>query len=237
MAATDLGTRVAGLDWSSLGETLDEQGFAQTPVVLSASECRALAELYDTGQFRSTVSMAQHRFGAGEYRYFDRPLPETVETLRRAFYPRLAGIANGWAERLSEPVRYPSDLDAFLDRCHAAGQERPTPLIFRYEPGDWNALHQDVYGDVAFPFQVVTLLDRPGEDFEGGELVLVEQRPRQQSQAHVVTLRRGAFCVFTNRHRPVEGTRGVYRATVRHGVSTLTSGRRTTLGIIFHDAR
>jgi hypothetical protein len=181
--------------------------------------------------------MARHGFGAGEYKYFDRPLPDPVGQLRAAFYPPLAATANRWAERLGEDERYPAQLDAFLARCHAAGQPRPTPLMLRYGPGDWNALHQDVYGDVAFPLQIVTVLERPGVDFEGGEFVLTEQRPRAQSRAHVQQLRQGAFLIFTTRHRPAEGSRGYHRAAMRHGVSTLTRGRRTTLGVIFHDAR
>jgi hypothetical protein len=229
--------RIESLPWPELHDELDAHGFAQTRAVLSAQECRDLADLYENGRFRSTITMARHRFGEGEYKYFDRPLPEPVAELRAAFYPPLAEAANRWAERLGEDVRYPGELDEFLERCHDAGQTRPTPLILRYGPGDWNALHQDIYGDVAFPFQVVTLLDRPGEDFEGGEFVLLEQRPRAQSRAHVVQLRRGAFLIFTTRQRPVEGSRGYYRAAMRHGVSTLTAGRRTTLGLAFHDAR
>jgi uncharacterized protein len=229
--------RIAALPWPELHATLDERGFVQTGAVLSAGECRELSRLYETGTFRSTIAMARHRFGEGEYKYFDRPLPETVGDLRAALYPPLAKAANRWAERLQEDIRYPPELDGFLERCRAAGQTRPTPLILRYGPGDWNALHQDIYGDVAFPFQAVTVLDRPGEDFEGGEFVLLEQRPRAQSRAHVVQLRRGAFLIFTTRQRPARGSRGYYRAAMRHGVSTLTSGRRTTLGIVFHDAR
>jgi hypothetical protein len=232
-----LSERIESLPWPELHDELDAHGFAQTRAVLSAQESRDLADLYENGQFRSTITMARHRFGEGEYKYFDRPLPEPVAELRAAFYPPLAEAANRWAERLGEDVRYPAELDEFLERCHEAGQTRPTPLILRYGPGDWNALHQDIYGDVAFPFQVVTLLDRPGEDFEGGEFVLLEQRPRAQSRAHVVQLRRGAFLIFTTRQRPVEGSRGFYRAAMRHGVSTLASGRRTTLGLVFHDAR
>jgi hypothetical protein len=237
MGMPKLTERVARLPWPELHDELDARGFAQTPAILSAQECRELAALYDNGRFRSTIAMARHRFGEGEYKYFDRPLPEPIADLRGAFYPPLAEAANRWAERLGTDDGYPADLEAFLDRCHAAGQTRPTPLILRYGPGDWNALHQDLYGDVAFPFQVVTVLDRPGEDFEGGEFVLLEQRPRAQSRAHVMRLRRGAFLIFTTRQRPVRGSRGFYRAAMRHGVSTLTTGRRTTLGIVFHDAR
>jgi uncharacterized protein len=204
--------------------------------VLTAGECHALRGLYENGSFRTTIAMARHRFGEGEYRYFDHPLPDAVAQLREAFYPPLAEAANRWAERLGEDTRYPDRLADFLRLCHRAGQKRPTPLMLRYGVGDWNALHQDLYGDVAFPFQVVTVLDRPGTDFQGGEFVLLEQRPRVQSRAHVISLRRGAFLIFTTRQRPVQGTRGYYRAAMRHGVSTVTEGERTTLGLIFHDA-
>jgi hypothetical protein len=227
--------RVSALPWPSLQAALDAQGFAQTPDVLTAHECRELNELYESGRFRSTITMARHSFGAGEYKYFENPLPDPVAQLRRAFYPLLAEAANRWAERLGGPG-YPARLSDFLERCHRAGQIRPTPLLLRYGAGDWNALHQDVYGEVAFPFQVVTVLDRPGRDFEGGEFVLTEQRPRAQSRAHVIQLRRGAFLIFTTSRRPVQGSRGYYRTAMRHGVSTVTSGRRTTLGVIFHDA-
>ena len=237
MTSEPIAARVAALPWPQLQDTLDSRGFAQTPAVLTASECRELAALYETGAFRSTIEMARHRFGEGQYRYFDRPLPDLVEHLRAGFYPPLAEAANRWAERLGEDARYPGALDAFLDRCHAAGQTRPTPLLLRYGPGDWNALHQDLYGDVAFPFQIVTVLDRPGEDFEGGELVLLEQRPRAQSRAHVLKPPRGAFVLFPTRERPNAGKRGHHRVGLRHGVSTVTRGRRTALGIIFHDAR
>jgi hypothetical protein len=228
--------RVEALPWPELHDRLDEHGFALTPTLLSATECRDLLKLYEEDRFRSTVTMARHRFGDGEYKYFDHPLPETIAELRCAFYPQLAKAANRWAQRLDENADYPDQLDEFLERCHAAGQHRPTPLMLRYGPGDWNALHQDLYGEVAFPFQLVTVLDRPHEDFEGGEFVLLEQRPRAQSRAHVVQLLRGAFLIFATRQRPVQGSRGFYRGAMRHGVSTVHSGARTTLGIIFHDA-
>src|SRR5207253_5000532 len=235
--ATDmLQERVAALPWPELQRTLDAQGFAPTPRVLSAKEGSALAALYESGNFRNTVIMARHGFGAGEYKYFAEPLPQMVATLRAAFYPPLAAAANRWAQYLGEDIRYPRTLGAFLRRCHGAGQRRPTPLLLRYGAGDWNALHQDLYGEVAFPFQIVTVLDRPGRDFQGGEFVLLEQRPRAQSRAHVQQLAQGAFLIFTTRQRPVKGRRGFYRAAMRHGVSTLQSGQRTTLGIIFHDA-
>jgi len=235
-ATSELEDRVLSLPWPELQGALHARGFAQTPTVLSARECSQLARLYESGTFRSTVAMAHHRFGEGEYRYFADPLPEAVARLRAAFYRPLAEVANRWAEQLGEDVRYPDTLEPFLQRCHRAGQTRPTPLMLRYGRGDWNALHQDIYGGIAFPFQIVTVLDRPGRDFEGGQFVLLEQRPRAQSRAHVQELRRGAFLIFTTRERPVRGSRGFYRAAVRHGVSTLTAGRRTTLGIIFHDA-
>lgn len=228
--------RIAALPWTELGATLDERGFVQTPRLLSADECSDLDALYGSAAFRSTVTMSQHGFGRGEYKYFDHPLPDIVVALREAFYPRLAATANRWAAWLGEEASYPDVLESFLERCHRAGQMRPTPLMLRYSPGDWNALHRDLYGDVVFPFQVVILLDRPGVDFVGGELVLLEQRPRAQSRAHVVTLEQGAALIFTTRERPARGARGFYRAAVRHGVSTLVGGKRTTLGVIFHDA-
>ena len=233
---TAIPDRIAALPWPDLHAQLDARGFAQTGAVLTDGECEQLSALYEAGSFRSTISMARHRFGEGEYKYFAHPLPEAVAELRGALYPPLAEAANRGAGRLGEDVRYPAALEEFLDRCHAAGQTRPTPLILRYGPGDWNALHQDVYGDVAFPFQAVTLLDPP-DAFEGGEFVLLEQRPRAQSRAHVLQLQRGALTLFTTRQRPAEGSRGHYRAAMRHGVSTLTAGRRTTLGLVFHDAR
>jgi hypothetical protein len=235
-AQQTIAQRVAALPWQRLQEELDAHGFAQTPTLLSAGECRQLAVLFERGSFRKTVAMGRHGYGQGEYRYFDRPLPPVVEELRGAFYPPLAQTADRWAERLGEEVRYPPTLKAFLARCHGAGQSKPTPLLLRYGAGDWNALHQDLYGEVAFPFQIVTVLERPGLDFTGGEFVLVEQRPRAQSRAHVCALQRGAFLIFATRQRPAAGTRGHYRAAIRHGVSTVRSGRRTTLGVIFHDA-
>ena len=235
-AAATIAARVASLPWDELDAALDAHGFACTPAVLTARECAALSGLYDTASFRSTVTMARHNFGRGEYRYFDDPLPETVAALRAALYPPLARVATRWSEQLGTGEDYPGTLAEFLERCHAAGQHRPTPLLLRYGPGDWNALHQDLYGEVAFPLQAATVLDRPGVDFDGGELVLTEQRPRAQSRAHVVPGQQGAFALFTNNHRPVAGARGYHRVTMRHGVSTLTRGRRTTLGLIFHDA-
>src|SRR5262245_8967118 len=234
--APTVADRITDLDWPSLTAQLDDQGFAQTPPVYTAADCRELAASFEDGRFRSTIDMRRYRFGEGEYKYFDAPLPAPIAGARTALYPPLAEVANEWAHRLGEPTDVPADLDAFLERCHRAGQRRPTPLILRYREGGHNTLHQDIYGDVAFPVQAVTVLDRPGADFEGGEFVLLEQRPRAQSRAHVIELQRGAFLIFSTRHRPVRGTRGYYRANMRHGVATVRSGQRTTLGVIFHDA-
>jgi hypothetical protein len=228
-------TRLEALDWDALTRRLDEDGFVQTPTVLTAAERAGLAGSFDDGNFRATIDMRRHRFGEGTYRYFDRPLPGVIAAARHTLYSPLAELANRWAQRLGEPEAYPADLEAFLERCHRAGQERPTPLILRYTTGGHNALHQDVYGEVAFPLQAVTLLSAIG-DFAGGQFVLVEGRPRQQSRAHVIDLDPGAFLIFPTSRRPVQGTRGFYRAAMRHGVATVLAGERTTLGIIFHDA-
>lgn len=234
---TGLAARLAGLDWSALRERLDRDGFASFGPLLDPAECREIAALYDEGgRFRSRIVMARHGFGLGEYKYFDYPLPEALATIRTAAYPPLAAIANRWAGRLGDTRHYPDTHAAFLAECHAAGQTRPTPLLLRYGPGDYNCLHQDLYGEHVFPLQMAILLDAPGRDFEGGELVLVESRPRRQSRAEVVPLGQGEAVIFAVRHRPVEGTRGPYRASLRHGVSRLRAGRRHTLGIIFHDA-
>jgi len=236
-AETSLQDRVGGLDWEELTGQLDGRGFAITEQLLTPAECEDLAALFDGGRFRATVEMARHRFGDGRYRYFDHPLPGAITELRSSFYRRLAPIANEWARRLRGDEEYPLEHEQLLERCRTAGQERPTPLILRYGEGDWNALHQDLYGDVFFPFQVLTILARPGVDFEGGEFVLVEQRPRAQSRAHVLDPPQGAFVIFPTHHRPNQGKNGYHRVGLRHGVSTLTSGSRTALGIIFHDAR
>jgi hypothetical protein len=230
-------SRVEALDWEELTAQLEGRGFAVTDRLLSERECAELAGLFDRGRFRATVEMARHRFGDGRYRYFDHPLPDPIAALREGFYRHLAPVANEWAKRLGEEERYPPSHPELLARCRAAGQERPTPLILRYGEGDWNALHQDLYGEVFFPFQVLTVLSRPGVDFEGGELVLVERRPRAQSRAHVLRPEQGAFVIFPTHHRPNRGKHGYHRVGLRHGVSTLTSGSRTALGIIFHDAR
>lgn len=236
-APPSLRRRVEALDWSDLNAQLEGRGFALTAPLLDESECGELAALFDDGRFRATVEMARHRFGDGRYRYFDHPLPGPIAELRASFYRRLAPVANEWAERLREDERYPLSHEELLARCRAAGQERPTPLILRYGAGDWNALHQDLYGEVYFPFQVLTVLSRPGVDYEGGEFVLVEQRPRAQSRAHVLRPEQGAFVVFPTHHRPNRGRNGHHRVGLRHGVSTVASGSRTALGIIFHDAR
>ena len=224
-------------DWGRAGDDLDRQGWATLPGMLIAPQCEALAGLYsDSTRFRSRVVMARHGFGQGEYQYFAYPLPEPIATLRPALYAALAPIANRWNATLGIDVQYPATHAAFLARCHAAGQTRPTPLLLQYGPGDYNCLHQDLYGAHAFPLQVVLLLSEPGRDFDGGEFVLTEQRPRMQSRAAVVPLRQGDAAVFAVHHRPVQGGRGPYRVMLRHGVSVLRSGRRHTAGIIFHDA-
>jgi uncharacterized protein len=235
---TSLRERVDALDWSALRSELDRRGFAVTEPLLDPEECRELSALFDGGRFRSTVEMGRHRFGEGRYRYFDHPLPAKIAALRGAFYAELAPIANEWSPLLrGNGDAFPADHEHLLERCRAAGQRRPTPLILRYHEGDWNALHQDLYGDVFFPFQVVTVLSEPGVDFDGGEFVLLEQRPRAQSRAHVVTPGQGAFVIFPTRERPNAGKTGYHRVGLRHGVSTVTRGSRTALGIIFHDAR
>ncbi len=230
--------RLGALDWRALAAELDAQGCAVLPGLLAPNACAGLAALYpDEGHFRSHIQMARHGFGKGEYRYFRYPLPDSIQRLRTALYPPLAAVANGWAERMGLPERYPADHAAFLARCHEAGQTRPTPLLLRYVPGDFNCLHQDLYGDRAFPIQVAILLSEPGRDFAGGEFVLTEQRPRMQSRAEVVPLRQGDAVAFAVNQRPVRGTKGDYRVTLRHGVSRVRAGLRHTLGIIFHDAR
>jgi hypothetical protein len=230
--------RVVALDWGAMGNELDAHGCAVTPQILTPEECEALAGLYASdAPFRSRVIMARHGFGRGEYKYFAYPLPDPIAELRTALYPPLAAIANRWNEAMGIEVRYPGGHRAYLDRCHKAGQPRPTPLLLQYGPGDYNCLHQDLYGEHVFPLQATVLLSRPGTDFHGGEFVLTEQRPRMQSRAEVVPLSQGQAVIFPVHHRPVQGTRGVYRVNMRHGVSRLRDGRRHTLGIIFHDAK
>jgi hypothetical protein len=236
--ATDIRARVDALDWDDLRTQLDQHGFAISTPLLDPTECQELADLFDSGRFRSTIDMARHRFGDGRYRYFEHPLPGTIASLRESFYRHLAPIANDWSARLrAGGEQFPLEHDELLRLCADAGQHRPTPLILRYGEGDWNALHQDLYGDVYFPFQVLTILSERGIDFEGGQFVLLEQRPRAQSRAHVLDPPRGAFVIFPTRHRPQQGRNGYYRVSLRHGVSTVHRGSRTALGVIFHDAR
>jgi hypothetical protein len=224
------------IDWERVRKDLDEQGSAILSSVLSAKECRALASLYpDDALFRSRVVMARHGFGRGEYKYFSYPLPDIVQGLRTALYRRLAPVANQWNLTMGMDVRYPEEHSDFVERCHDAGQRRPTPLLLQYGAGDYNCLHQDLYGEHVFPIQVAFLLSEPEGDFTGGEFVLTEQRPRMQSRPEVVPLRQGDGVAFAVHHRPVQGTRGSYRVNLRHGVSRLRSGQRHTLGIIFHD--
>ena len=223
-------------DWTAAAGELDLRGCVVLPGLLSPSVCRELAALYcEDSRFRSRIIMSRHGFGRGEYRYFAYPLPRVIAELRAKLYSHLAPIANEWSRRLGGDERYPSTLDAFLARCHAAGQVKPTPLLLQYGPGDYNCLHQDLYGEWVFPLQLTVLLSQPGE-FTGGEFVLTEQRPRMQSRAEVVPLQQGDGVVFAVHHRPVRGTRGDYRVNLRHGVSRVRSGQRHTLGVIFHDA-
>ena len=229
--------RIETINWERISRELDAQGSAILERVLSSDECQALAELYPAdGLFRSHIVMARHGFGQGEYKYFSYPLPEIIAELRTALYPRLMPIANRWNTAMGNAVRYPEKHADFIRRCHDAGQPRPTPLLLQYGEGDYNCLHQDLYGEHVFTIQVAILLSEPGKDFTGGEFVLTEQRPRMQSRPEVVPLRQGDAVAFAVHHRPVQGTRGTYRVNLRHGVSRLRSGHRHTLGIIFHDA-
>jgi hypothetical protein len=230
--------RIKAADWEGVSRDLDAQGNAIIEKLLSADECRALASLYTRDDiFRSRVVMERHGFGRGEYKYFSYPLPGLIEDLRTAAYPRLVPIANRWNEAMGVGIRYPEKHADFLERCHRAGQTKPTPLLLQYGAGDYNCLHQDLYGERVFPLQLTILLSEPGKDFTGGEFVMTEQRPRMQSRPIVVPLRQGDAVIFAVRYRPVEGTRGAYRVNLRHGVSCVRSGRRHTLGIIFHDAQ
>ncbi|HXI07756.1 MAG: 2OG-Fe(II) oxygenase [Bradyrhizobium sp.] len=236
--AADIVARVDAIDWAQATAELDAQGCAVLRSLLMPDECTALAAMYpDDGQFRSRVVMGRHGFGRGEYKYFAYPLPDLIAELRPALYGRLAGIANRWNESMGIDIRYPAAHAAFLKRCHEAGQTRPTPLLLQYEAGDYNCLHQDLYGEHVFPLQVAILLSEPGRDFAGGEFVLTEQRPRMQSRAEVVPLTQGDAVAFAVHHRPVQGTRGTYRVNLRHGVSRVRSGHRHTVGVIFHDAK
>jgi uncharacterized protein len=230
--------RLRALDWEQMAASLDTDGCATIGPVLSVAECQSLAATYgDDERFRSRIVMARHGFGRGEYKYFAHPLPDLVAGLRTTLYPGLASVANRWNEAMGIDVRYPDVHAKFLERCHRAGQTKPTPLLLQYGEGDYNCLHQDLYGEHVFPLQVTLLLSAPRKDFSGGEFVLTEQRPRMQSRAEVVPLRQGEGVIFPVHHRPVRGTRGVYRVNMRHGVSRVRSGHRHTLGIIFHDAR
>jgi hypothetical protein len=236
--SSDIPARVAAIDWAQAASDLDSQGAAVLKGLLSREECRALAALYpDDGRFRSRIVMGRHGFGRGEYKYFAYPLPDLIAELRPALYARLRDGANRWNEAMGIDIRYPESHDAFLKRCHAAGQTRPTPLLLQYGEGDYNCLHQDLYGEHVFPLQVAILLSEPGRDFTGGEFVLTEQRPRMQSRPEVVPLTQGDAVAFAVHHRPVQGTRGFYRVNLRHGVSRIRSGHRHTLGVIFHDSK
>jgi uncharacterized protein len=235
--STPIAERVASLDWPRISVDLNQYGCATTGVIVTPSECEELTRGYDDGAlFRSQVIMARHGFGRGEYKYYAYPLPDPIAALRTSLYPHFASIANDWESALGKEAGYPAEHSDFLDRCHRAGQRKPTPLLLKYGEGDFNCLHQDLYGELAFPLQVAFLLSQPGEDFTGGEFVLTEQRPRMQSRAEVVPLKRGEGVVFAVNQRPVKGTRGIYRVAMRHGVSRLRSGQRFTLGVIFHDA-
>ncbi len=236
-STSSIAARVAQLDWSALGQQLDARGYAMTPQLITVSECAELSDLFaDESRFRSRVDMARHRFGVGEYKYFAEPLPAIVATLRQQLYERLVPIANRWMGALKISTRFPSQLTSFLAECAAHGQTRPTPLLLHYTTDGYNCLHQDLYGAVAFPLQATFALSQVGEEYTGGEFLLVEQRPHAQSRGDAIVLRRGEAVIFANRFRPAVGPRGPYRAVVRHGVSRLHSGERLTLGIIFHNA-
>jgi hypothetical protein len=233
-----IAARVNSLDWDELGRSLWEIGWAKTPPLLTANECEALVALYaDEGRFRSRVDMARYRFGEGDYKYLAHPLPPLVTSLRETAYPPLAALANQWEEALGSSTRYPEDLAGLAELCRRHGQTKPTPLLLHYEAGGYNCLHQDLYGDVAFPLQITAFLSRRGVDYEGGDFLLVEQRPRAQSRGEAIHTEQGELVIFPTRHRPVRGARGFHRTTMRHGVSTITRGIRYTLGIIFHDAK
>jgi uncharacterized protein len=237
-APSAIAERVNAIDWTQVAAELDAQGCAVLKGLLAAEECRAIAALYpDDGHFRSRIVMGRHGFGRGEYKYFSYPLPDIVAELRPALYAPLSTVANRWNEAMGIEIRYPDKHETFLKRCHAAGQTRPTPLLLQYGEGDYNCLHQDLYGEHVFPLQVAILLSEPGRDFTGGEFVLTEQRPRMQSRPEVVPLRQGDAVVFAVHHRPVQGIRGFYRVNLRHGVSRIRSGKRHTAGVIFHDAK
>lgn len=233
----DIGTYVEAMNWQHIAQALDSSGYAVMPKLLTPERCRDISALYpDNEVFRSHIHLQRHGFGCGEYKYFRYPLPDLIGDLRATLYPHLAPIANRWYAQMRMATRFPAQHDEFMARCHAAGQQRPTPLLLQYVAEDYNCLHQDLYGEHVFPLQVAVLLAEPGEDFTGGEFVLTEQRPRMQSRADVVPLTQGDALIFTTQHRPMVGTRGSYRVNMRHGVSRVRSGMRHTLGIIFHDA-
>lgn len=230
--------RLAAYDWDAAERSLAERGHARLPGLLTPAECAAIAALYgDDGLFRSRIDMARYRFGVGEYKYFAAPIPPLVQAIRTHAYPPLAAVANRWMVALGARERFPGDLETFLARCHARGQRQPTPLLLRYEAGGYNCLHQDLYGEVAFPLQIAIFLSRRDVDYEGGEFLLVEQRPRAQSRGEAIATDQGEGVVFTTRYRPAQGARGAYRVSVRHGASTVRRGLRFTLGIIFHDGK
>jgi uncharacterized protein len=234
---TGVRTKISGLDWSALSRSLWEDGYALTPPLLTPEECSTLIGTYsDDALFRSHIIMERYRFGLGDYKYFSYPLPEIVQQLRESSYPHLAPVANEWNRALGIAVEYPASLPEYMKVCHKRGQTRPTPLLLHYEAGGYNCLHQDLYGEMAFPFQMTCFLSEKSRDFEGGEFVLVEQVPRAQSKAQVIAPRQGQALIFTTRYRPVKGSRGYYRANIKHGVSKVRSGTRYTLGVIFHDA-
>ncbi|MCT2589561.1 2OG-Fe(II) oxygenase [Streptomyces sp. N2-109] len=237
VAAGTLTGRVDGADWPALTDEINDYGCALTPQLLTPAECGRIAALYEeVGRFRSTIDMARYRFGSGQYRYFAHPFPDAVQELRQALYPRLLPLARDWAEKLGRPAPWPDTLAEWLEMCHAAGQTRPTPILLRYGPGDWNALHRDLYGELVFPLQVVINLDKPGADHTGGEFLLVEQRPRAQSRGTATLVPQGHGLVFTTRDRPVRSARGWSASPVKHGVSAVRSGTRHTLGLVLHDA-
>ncbi|ANY69032.1 prolyl 4-hydroxylase subunit alpha [Paenibacillus sp. BIHB 4019] len=236
--SNEMASFIRQLDWEALQQSLDEYGYAKLPRLLSPAACMSFISSYeDEALYRKTIDMARYRFGMGEYKYFADPLPNQLRQLREELYPELAKAANRWSEQLNKTAAYPASLEEFLEQCHQAGQLRPTPLILKYETNGYNCLHQDLYGDRFFPFQVVFALGQRNKDYTGGEFLLVEQRPRAQSRGHVLTLEQGEGLIFPTQHRPVSGMRGYYRITLRHGVGTITSGTRYSLGIIFHDAK
>jgi uncharacterized protein len=235
---TSISNRISALNWNKLHESLSEFGYAMTPALLTREECdRLVASYADERLFRSRIDMARYRFGIGDYKYFADPLPEIVQELRSGFYPYLATLANSWMEQLGDDQRFPATLDKFLAVCRKRGQSKPTPLLLHYETGGYNCLHQDLYGDVAFPLQLTCFLSQPGRDYESGEFLLVEQRPRAQSKGEAIAPQQGQIVIFTTRYRPAQGSRGYYRVNIKHGVSRVRSGTRYTLGVIFHNAK